>query len=51
MREEAEGRFPICCDAVFSPEKELGAADGVNRHLRDQQATCLFIPNIDRPAW
>ena len=46
-REEAKGRFDLFdSDSVLSPEKELGEAVGVNRHLRDQQAPCLFIPNV-----
>ena len=43
-----KGRFRLFdCDAVLAPEKELRAAVGVDRHLRDQQAPCLFIPNVD----
>ena len=34
-------------DAVLAPEKELGAAVDINRHLRDRQAPCLFIPTVD----
>ena len=34
-----KGRFcSFDCDAILSPEKELGAAVRVDLHLRDQQA-------------
>ena len=35
---------------ILSPEKELRAAVGMDRHLRDQQAPCLFIPNLYWPG-
>ena len=46
-----KGRFrSFDCDAVLAPEKELRTAIGMNRHLRDQQAPCLFIPNFYGPG-
>ena len=43
-----KGRFRLFeGDAVLAPEKELSAAVSVNRHLRDQQAPCLFVPSIN----
>ena len=43
MRGGKKGRFLFDCDAVLSPEKELGAAVSMNRHLCDQQAPCLSV--------
>ena len=42
-----KGRFHLFDrDVILSPEKDLRAAVGMDRHLRDQQAPCLFIPNL-----
>ncbi len=40
-------RALICSDRdrILSPEKEFRAAIRTNRHLRDKQVPCLFIPN------
>lgn len=42
-------RALICSDRdrILSPEKEFRAAIRVNRHLRDKQVPCLFIPNCN----